>query len=103
MNIHELVPEAGQGAPRVGVSLLDQLDVDGAMARELIERADAQAGLNRGSSHATQEGSRGGLEEDDSFNENEPWIGVQTGIREQRQVEKCGLILSAALTSWQSI
>ena len=75
---------------------------------ELIERAAAQAELNRGSSHATLEGgSRGRLEEDDSFNnENEPWwiVGVGTLASEsKRQVEKRGLILSAALTSWQSI
>ena len=103
MNIHELVPEAGQGAPRVGVSLLDQLDVDGAMARELIERAAAQAGLNRGSSHASPVlGRRGGLGEDDCNKADEGRVGGYWHW-EHRQVEKCALILSAALTSWQSI
>ena len=75
-----MVPEAGQGAPRVGVSLLDQLDVDGAMARELIERAAAQVGLNRGSSHASPVlGRRGGLGKDNCNKDDEGRVGVDTG------------------------
>ena len=99
-----MVPEAERGAPRVGVSLLGQLAVDGAMARELIERADAQAGLNRGSSHASPVlGRRGGLGEDDYNKDDEGRVGAGYWHWKHRQVEKCALILSAALTSWQSI
>ena len=75
------MPEAGRGAPRVRVSLLD---VDGPIAaRELIEHAAAQVGLKRGSSHARpilrRKGGLGGLGKDDCNKNDEGRIGVDTG------------------------
>ena len=78
------------------------LDVDGARRwLRLIEHAAAQAAQPRVKSCNPR---RGKLEEDDCCNKNESWTMAGLGGGEHKgQVEKCALILSAALTSWQSI